>query len=91
MPTFRIKETQVTATPTITVQTVPPAPAPADAAERTLRVGVHRFQLVVEDNDGNRSAPAFVEVEVVPRRIIRDPRLDNLGGPVGPVGPIRPS
>ena len=29
-----------------------------------LPVGVHRFQLIVEDNSGNASAPSFVDVVV---------------------------
>ena len=101
MPAFRIRETQVTTAPSITVETVPPPPAPPDAAAATLRPGVHRFQLVVEDNDGNRSEPVFVDVQVVPRRIIPDltpgptrperieriDRLDRIDRP----GPFRPS
>jgi len=50
-----------------------------------LSVGTHRFQLVVVDAEGNRSAPDIQTVTVM-RIPIRPPIV----GPVGPVTPINP-
>ena len=36
-----------------------------------LESGTHRFRLVVVDEQGNRSKPAFAEVVVRERRIVR--------------------
>jgi len=55
MPVFRVGDTQTTTTPTILVE--------------DLEVGRHVFQLVVEDDSGNKSQEATVEV------IVRDTRL----------------
>lgn len=56
----------VTETPNVQV-----TPSPGDA----LRPGRHRFQLIVEDESGNRSLPAFVNVIVrdttAPTAVIR--------------------
>ena len=45
-----------------------------------LPVGVHRFQLVVEDNSGNLSQPSVVDV------VVRD--TQNPTAVLDPVGPI---
>jgi len=50
-----------------------------------LSVGTHRFQLVVVDAQGNRSAPDIQTVTVA-RIPIRPPIV----GPVSPVTPINP-
>jgi hypothetical protein len=47
----------------------PNVPVTTPASQPTIQVdqlgvGVHRFQLVVEDDRGNRSAPAVVSVTV---------------------------
>jgi hypothetical protein len=55
MAEFKIGEPQETDVPVIEV-TVGPNSA--------LPVGTHRFQLVVVDNDGNASEPAFAEMLV---------------------------
>ena len=58
-----------------------------------LSVGRHRFQLVVVDAQGNRSAPAEQIVQVVQSPI---PPVVGPGGvvrpdiPIGPIDPIRP-
>lgn len=51
MPTFVINVPIVTSTPTIAVEGLP--------------VGSHRFQLIVEDDSGNRSQPSFGTVTVL--------------------------
>lgn len=53
------------------------------AVAPTLPVGAHIFELVVEDDSGNRSRPVRVKVEVLPVLVV-DPR----DGPLRP-GPIR--
>lgn len=59
MPTFVINVPIVTSTPTIAVEKLP--------------VGTHRFQLIVEDESGNRSLPSFGTVTVLnPAPLIRD-------------------
>ena len=55
MAVFIPGETIKTAEPTIEVETQGDAP---------LKVGLHRFQLVVVDDSGNESEPAIVEVIV---------------------------
>lgn len=50
-----------------------------------LSVGTHRFQLVVVDAQGNRSAP---DVQTV--TITRLPITPPVVGPIGPVVPIGP-
>jgi hypothetical protein len=50
-----------------------------------LSVGIHRFQLVVVDTQGNRSAPDIQTVT-----ISRLPITPPVVGPVGPVIPIDP-
>lgn len=52
--------------------------------ESGLSVGTHRFQLVVVDAQGNRSAPDVQAVTVV--RVPITPPI----GPVGPIVPIDP-
>ncbi len=42
---------------------------PRIAVAGTLPVGRHRFELVVEDESGNRSRPAQIEVIVVRNRL----------------------
>lgn len=50
-----------------------------------LPVGTHRFQLVVVDAEGNRSAPDIQTVTVA-----RIPVTPPIVGPVNPVTPISP-
>jgi hypothetical protein len=50
-----------------------------------LSVGTHRFQLVVVDAQGNRSAPDIQTVTVA-----RIPITPPVVGPVGPVIPVDP-
>jgi len=50
-----------------------------------LSVGTHRFQLVVVDAEGNRSAPDIQTVTVA-----RIPITPPIVGPVSPVAPIGP-
>ncbi len=58
MPAFIVNVPIVTSTPTIAVEGLP--------------VGTHRFQLVVEDESGNRSQPSFGTVTVLnPAPLIR--------------------
>ena len=49
---------------------------PLVLVENELRPGVYLFELVVVDNEGKQSAPAFFEVRVVSggRVVIRPPR-----------------
>ena len=100
MASFRVNETHTTDEPTITVETLPTIavggtrlPSPLN----TLVPGRHRFQLVVEDNNGNRSEPAFVDVIVTLPTVIGPGGLvgrggigglDILGGRGGPVRPV---
>ncbi|HEX8852846.1 MAG TPA: hypothetical protein VF754_05130 [Pyrinomonadaceae bacterium] len=89
MATFGINETHTTAEPFITVETrqnvvVGGRTVPSPLV--SLAVGKHRFQLVVEDSDGNRSEPAIVDVNVTM------PSLQDLRGRLGDLGRIiRPS
>jgi len=53
MPTFTLNVPIFTSTPTIAVEGLP--------------VGIHRFQLIVEDESGNRSQPSFGIVTVLNR------------------------
>lgn len=53
MAEFKIGDVQETEVPSIEVTVGPNSP---------LSIGVHRFQLVVVDNDGNASEPAIGEV-----------------------------
>lgn len=55
MPEFKIGERIETDVNRIEVTVTPNAP---------LAIGVHRFQLVVIDDDGNESEPAFASVLV---------------------------
>ena len=60
-----------------------------------LPVGRYRFQLTVVDSDGRRSKPALVNVEIVDRPTLPDPRLvDPITRepvlPVRPIGPLTP-
>lgn len=64
MATFGINETRTTDVPFIAVDTRAVGTINLPSILSTLLVGRHRFQLVVEDNNGNRSDPAFVEVTV---------------------------
>ena len=82
MAEFNINETQVTTVNRIEVATESASPVPRVAAAATLKPGVHRFQLVVEDNDGNVSQPFFVDVLVRPRQLV----VDRTPGPVRPFG-----
>lgn len=58
---------------------------PTITVDGNLPIGRHRFQLVVVDNDGNRSAPDEVVVTIVRRGIgpVPDPR-DPREPPVRP-------
>jgi len=67
MPAFKLNTPQTSTTPTIEVTVTAAAPLPA---------GTHRFQLVVVDDGGNQSDPAFVDV------VIKDT--------IKPVAKIRP-
>jgi hypothetical protein len=67
MAKFEPNKPQITEGPTITV----------DAG---LPVGRHRFQLVVEDDAGQRSAPAETVVTIQERRV--GGPGDHPGGPV---------
>jgi hypothetical protein len=74
MVQFRLNQTIETTEPTITVDAGLPA-------------GRHRFQLVVIDDAGNRSQPAFAIVEVQSGTTI--PTTPNLTvSPVSPIDPI---
>jgi hypothetical protein len=55
MPEFKVGQTETRADGTIDVEVNPRNPLP---------VGAHRFQLVVEDDAGNPSQPAFLNVIV---------------------------
>jgi hypothetical protein len=55
MAEFKIGDPQETDNPVIEVTVGP---------NSSLSVGTHRFQLVVVDNDGNASEPAFAEMLV---------------------------
>ena len=77
MANFEIGKEIVTESPTVQV-----TPAPGDP----LRPGLHRFQLVVEDDSGNRSQPALLDIIVrdttAPTAVIRlvggvDPTFNN--------------
>jgi hypothetical protein len=62
-------------------------PITTPASQPTIQVdqlgaGVHRFQLVVEDDRGNQSAPAFVSVTV---------RAGAVTGPAGNPGSPSPT
>lgn len=61
MPKFTPKIPVVTATPVVEVEGLP--------------AGQHRFQLVVEDESGNRSQPSFGVVTVVRPLIFGRPRI----------------
>ena len=74
---------------------------PSVKVENRLAPGSYRFQLVVIDNAGNKSAPAHITVKVVERRQIdrnilrrRTDIRDALGRrivtPIRPLRPIRP-
>lgn len=53
------------------------------STEKPLAVGKHRFQLVVEDDGGNRSVPDIAEVYVKdqqnPTAVIEAPKLVEYG------------
>jgi len=70
MPEFRAGQPVVTDTPEVEVTVAANAPLPA---------GRHRFQLVVEDDSGNISAPSITEVIVrdtqKPTAVLDAPRL----------------
>ncbi|MGA9582588.1 MAG: hypothetical protein WBR13_11545 [Allosphingosinicella sp.] len=55
MPEFKVGQTETRADGVIEVEVSPRNPLP---------VGAHRFQLVVEDDAGNASQPAFLNVIV---------------------------
>ncbi len=61
---------------------------PQLAVKGNLPVGVHTFELVAQDDSGNRSRPAHVRVIVTPR--IPGPPRDGILRPVGPVIVPRP-
>jgi hypothetical protein len=84
MATFSINETRTTEVPFIVVDTKAVGTINLPSRLSTLLVGKHRFQLVVEDNNGNRSAPAFVEVTVT--ATTTSPTGGGLGGTVGRSG-----
>lgn len=54
-----------------------------------LPAGRYAFQLTVEDNNGNRSKPMRLNIEVVRRLPIFDPRLVTPISPL-PIEPVRP-
>ena len=56
-----------------------------------LSVGTHRFQLVVVDAQGNRSAPD-VQTVIISRLPVTPPIVGPIGPviPIDPVTPIRP-
>lgn len=56
MPQFRPGEPITTEEPVVTVEVSEDSP---------LSVGAHVFQLIVEDDSGNRSQPAQVQVVVI--------------------------
>ena len=56
MAIFKLDQPVVQADPTITVEATRASPLP---------VGVNRFRLVVVDNDGKPSEPAFIDVIVL--------------------------
>lgn len=64
MPTFTVNQTRTTEEPSITVETLAVGSVSFPSPFTSLFAGQHRFQLVVEDNSGNRSEPAFVDVTV---------------------------
>jgi hypothetical protein len=74
MPELRPGQPVETTTPNIEVTVTPSAPLPA---------GRHRFQLVVEDDSGNRSEPSNAEVIVrdtqKPTAALDAPREVDLG------------
>jgi hypothetical protein len=74
MAQFAVGQPITTTTPTIVV----------DAG---LAVGSHRFQLVVVDSSGLRSA-ADVQVIAVQRPVIVVPPVGPVGPVVNPVGPV---
>jgi hypothetical protein len=98
MAVFRINETQVTEKNQLEVETEPSGLSAREAAAVTLQPGVHRFELVVEDDDGNRSKPFPVDVLVRPRRVVVDPKFEQtrpvgrggIGGLGGLGGPFKP-
>ena len=47
--------------------------APFVKVEGGLSPGTHRFQLIVEDSQGNESKPAEVVVKIVEQRTPREP------------------
>lgn len=55
MPTFKLNEPIAQPDPTIAVEV---------SRENPLPIGVQRFRLVVVDDAGNESQPAFVEIVV---------------------------
>jgi hypothetical protein len=74
MPEFKPGQPVETTTPDVEVTVAPNAPLPA---------GRHRFQLVVEDDSGNRSEPSTTEVIVrdtqKPTAVLDAPREADLG------------
>jgi hypothetical protein len=75
MAQFAVGQSITTATPTIIV----------DAG---LAIGGHRFQLVVVDSSGLRSAPDVKDVSVQ-RLVVVPPVVGPVTGPViNPVGPV---
>lgn len=90
MPTFRINETRITDEPTITVETTQNIVGPIPSPLVTLSPGRHRFQLVVEDDKGNKSDPAFVDVTVTPPTTTGPGRVLDRSGPgvIGGLGGI---
>src|SRR4051812_2425135 len=76
MPFFNIGQTAETAEPTIEVTA---------SAEHPLPPGKHVFQLVVEDDSGNRSQPDTVEIIVrdtlAPTAVMRAPSQVEFGKP----------
>ncbi len=57
-----------------------------------LPVGRYVFQLTAFDEDGNASKPARINVEIVDRLVVIDPRLitPDIRLPIGPITPISP-
>ena len=55
MPQFKVNEPQTSTEPVIKVEVSKANPLPP---------GAHRFQLIVVDNEGNESEPAFVDLTV---------------------------
>lgn len=64
------------------------SPLPTVTVDGDLPIGVHRFQLVVEDATGQPSAPAFIDVLVLEALPPTPTGPVIVGPPTNPTGPV---